>query len=628
MILYHIKEVSNVSIGIFNVEMIKKMDLMTGGFSARYGDKMSSVLDIEYREGCTDRIRGQASLSLTDFDALLEGPLGSDGSFIVCARQSYTQYILKLLNEAPQIHPSFYDIQGVVAYHLAAQDKLLLKFIHAGDNFTYDPTTTSTNVLTNSYFTGTYTGSLSQSWHDSTEEHARYFSSMYAIQNNYVASSAALLKSEISYYDEIESEHSDQLHLYEDKFHSVPITGPINAFYNSTSDYLYDNNLHIRILEFNSSYDMQATHFYGIKTGASYQRIFYYQNLTEQETFSFSTNNYKYPKITDSLWNVNPLDHAFGNINAESFKTTGYLENIFQIGEKAVVNIGGRFDYFDLNKDLTWSPRLNIAYKFSPEFTMRGAWGYFYQSPIYQQLASSIASDTNTQSQRAIHYILGADYDIISDAEDHKFFKLKLEAYHKTYSDLISSTVSSSGRISYSRRNDAIGRATGLDAYLMYSTSSMSGWISYSLLKSDQKMLTNDTIGYFPRNTDQRHTLAVVADFDLGSAWSMNTRVVYGSGYPYTPSVAVYNKASLSWEWQLGKTNSVYLPAYQRVDVRVSKDFEIFGCSSSAFLDISNLFDFKNVQAYAYQFDNKGNPEIVPQNLWPILPTLGMTIRF
>jgi hypothetical protein len=259
---------------------------------------------------------------------------------------------------------------------------------------------------------------------------------------------------------------------------------------------------------------------------------------------------------------------------------------------------------------------------------MRGAWGYFYQSPIYQQLAYSTASDTNTQSQLAIHYVLGTDYELISDEENHNFLKLKLEAYRKTYSDLISSTVSSSGRINYSRRNDAIGRASGIDAYVMYSTSGFSGWISYSLLNADQKMVTNDGVGYFPRNTDQRHTLAVVADVDLGEAWSLNTRMVYGSGYPYTPSVAVYNKSAGAWEWQLGNPNSAYLPAYKRVDLRVSKNFGMLGLSSSVFLDISNIFNFTNVQAYRYRFDNQGNPQVEAQDLWPILPTLGMTARF
>ncbi|MCX6138229.1 MAG: TonB-dependent receptor, partial [Ignavibacteriales bacterium] len=80
---YHIKEVPNASIGIMNMEMISTVDLMTGGFPARYGDKMSSVVDIEYREGSRERSSGSLSLSITDADCVAEGPLGENGSFIL-----------------------------------------------------------------------------------------------------------------------------------------------------------------------------------------------------------------------------------------------------------------------------------------------------------------------------------------------------------------------------------------------------------------------------------------------------------------------------------------------------------------------------------------------------------------
>jgi len=136
---YHIKEASNVSIGIFDVDMIKTMDLITGGYSARYGDRMSSVLDIEYREGSKERLQGQANVSMTDFSGLCEGPIGENGSFILGARQSYLQYIKNMLGVAQQIHPAFYDVQGVLSYQLAPQHKIILKFIHAGDKFSQDP---------------------------------------------------------------------------------------------------------------------------------------------------------------------------------------------------------------------------------------------------------------------------------------------------------------------------------------------------------------------------------------------------------------------------------------------------------------------------------------------------------
>jgi hypothetical protein len=627
---YHIKEASNASIGIFDADMIQKMDLMTGGFTARYGDKMSSVLSIDYRDGSTDRVRGQASLSMTDADGLIEGPLGSNGSFIVGARESYTQLVMKMLNLSPGLHISFYDAQGVLSYRLAPQHKISLLFIHAGDGFNEDPSLDIGSSYTYPYYTTNhvYMGSFSQSWHDTSEQHAHYYSSMVALQSTDVISSEAVLKSEISYYDQLESEHS--LRQNQDAFLFVSSSLPENIFYRDTVNKLYDNNLRIKTLELKSSYDTQILPFYSIDFGASYQRIFYYQDLVNQQTIAeFTNNGLQYPDTTNSFQNENALNNQFGRIDAQSFKAAGYMENIIQVGERAIINLGGRVDYFDIDKDLTWSPRLNLAYKISPELTIRAAWGDFYQSPVYEQLEYSTPSDTNTQSQRAVHYVLGGDYKIISDVENHDFLNLKIEAFHKTYIDLISSTVSNSGIIYYSRKNDAIGRASGVDVYLTYSIPWLSGWISYSYLAADQKLTAPDTISYyFPRNTDQKHTLAMVTTFDLGKTWSMNVRLVYGSGYPYTPMIAVYNQSYKVWTWQLGGPNSAYLPGYKRVDVRVTKDFQLFGFPSSAFLDISNIFDFTNVQSYNYEYDNQGNPQAVPVKLFPILPTLGFTVKF
>lgn len=625
---YHVKEASNASIGIFDADMIQKMDLMTGGFTARYGDKMSSVLSIDYREGNKDRMKGQASLSMTDADALIEGPIGSNGSFIIGARESYAQLVMKMLNLSPGLHISFYDAQGLLAYRIAPQHKLSLLFIHAGDLFRDDPSFDFGSAYTYPFYTTNhaYMGSFSQAWHDTSEQHAHYYSSMIALQSTDLVSSEAALKSEISYYDQLESEHSWRQSQYSFLFHSTGI--PNDIFYRDTVNGRYDNDLRIKTLELNSSYDMQVLPFYGIKAGASYQHIFYDQEQVNQWTIAeFTNNGNQYPDTSNTLRNQNGIDNEFGNIDAQSYKAAGYLENIFQVGEQTIINIGGRVDYFDINRDLTWSPRINLAYKMTSDLTLRAAWGYYYQSPVYQQLAHSTPSDTNTQSQRAIHYVIGGDYQIVSNGED--FLNLKIEAFHKTYSNLISSTVSSSGRIYYSRKNDAVGRASGVDFYLMYSIPGLSGWISYSYLKADQKLTINDTLGYyFPRNTDQRHTLAVVADIDLGKAWSLNVRVVYGSGYPYTPSIAVYNATYNTWTWQLGNPNSAYLPAYKRVDVRVTKDFSFFRFPSSAFIDVSNIFNFQNVQSYNYGYDNDGNPKTSAENLFPILPTLGMTVKF
>ena len=204
---------------------------------------------------------------------------------------------------------------------------------------------------------------------------------------------------------------------------------------------------------------------------------------------------------------------------------------------------------------------------------------------------------------------------------------MKIEAYYKQYDQLISSVRTSSGRITYSRKNDATGWARGLDLYVALNLSNFYGWLSYGYLESREDLL-RDKIGEYPRYTDQRHTISLVGDWNLGSSWGANLRVQYGSGYAYTPSTSVYNSQTRQWSWVQGGKNSGTLPPYRRVDIRVSKEFEIWKLSTLAYFDVSNLLNFTNVQSYRYRFDRNGNPYIEEVKLWPILPTLGMTVKF
>jgi outer membrane receptor protein involved in Fe transport len=626
---YHVKEAPNVSIGIFDVDMIKTMDLITGGYSARYGDRMSSVLNIEYREGSKERLQGQVNASMTDFSGLCEGPIGENGSFIVGARQSYLQYIKDMIGVAKEIHPAFYDVQGVLAYQLAPQHKLSLKFIHAGDSFSRDPIVNGWSSYNPAYHDGSgLIGPLSVSQSDSTEVHAQYYSSMAALQSTDVLSSDVLLKMEVSYYDQRESEHSGELEPYASHFRS----GSVNGFYRSVYDRSYNSNLRIQTLEFNSSVEIQASSFLGIRTGANYLPIFYDRKYSDRRMYTELTNyDYKtnrYPDTLHTLQDFSPPATNLDSVHTHSYKLGGYVENVLQLGEHVILNIGGRVDYFDLNKDVTWSPRILSAYKIDDALTLRGAWGYYYQSPVPDQLSFSAASDTNTQSQRAIHYTLGMEYNRILNTETHSFLKLKIDGIYKTYDNLISAIFSTyNENLQYSKKNDAVGRAKGLDVFVMYSEPGFSGWLSYSWLNAEQRMIV-DTLGYFPRGTDQRHTIASVATIDLGNTWDLSLRLTYGSGYPYTPSIAVYDNSKKQWNWIVSKPNSATMPAYRRVDVRVSKDFTIIGLSASAFLDVSNVFNFNNIQTYNYTFDTHGQPTVEEIRLWPILPTLGMAIKF
>ncbi len=619
---FHVKEAPNASISIFNIDMMQKVTLVTGGFSAKYGDRMSSVMDIQYREGDRDRFKGIATVSMTNVDALIEGPLTSDITFILGGRKSYVEYAMSFLHIDQDVHPSFYDVQGVVTYTITPRDKLQLEFIHSGDTFLLDPSTSPSGPFD---YTGQYKGTPANFHEFSSsyeEEHARYISNLFDIQSSNILSSTAFLKGELSYYEQIEEEYS-----YNSTDYSRDITSTPNYFYRSKQEHLYSNDLKIRTLEAKSALSLQATPWYELNFGLSYQTIFYDQQLLDRRPFTETTNTIQYPDTTHTYRVDSSVDAANEFVSARSFKFASYLEHVFQLNDDLILNVGGRVDYFDFNKDWSASPRFNLSYRFPDQTTLRAAWGFFYQSPIYSELAYSVASDSNTKGEKATHYILGLERVIPFDPLSASSLTLKIEAYEKLYDQLISSARTSSGRITYSRKNDATGWARGFDLYIALNLSSFYGWLSYGFLESREDLL-NDKIGEYPRYTDQRHTVSLVGDWNLGSSWGTNVRAQYGSGYAYTPSTAVYNSQTRQWSWVQGNKNSGTLPPYRRVDIRVSRQFELWKLSALAYFDVSNLFNFTNVQSYRYRFNSNGNPYVEQVTLWPILPTVGMTVKF
>ena len=380
---YHIKEAPNASVGIFNVDLMNKVNIITGGFSAKYGDKMSSVLNIDYREGDREYYSGAASLSFAYFDGFVEGPIGENGSFIFGARKSYMEYLLSVIEDEDisSARPSFYDLQGIINFDISKRSKLFFHFIHAGDDFTYKPQTNSSTKL------------------EKENNLASYYSTLLGLRNQNILSSKALLSAEINFYDQRDNEYR----LFEREYKDVDLL----------VDRLTYDTLQIKTLEIKTDLQYQLSQNYQFDLGASFSNI-------------------EYKRFADDIWTIDDTINyqgAYGSdaVNAKSFKYSIYAENIFSISS-FTFNLGGRLDYFDLNKSLDFSPRLNVSFDLGNNARLKGAWGYFYQSPIYDQIRYSEASDTNTQNQLAIHHIIGLE-QLIYLSNNNDYLNLRVEGY-------------------------------------------------------------------------------------------------------------------------------------------------------------------------------------------------------
>ncbi len=385
------------------------------------------------------------------------------------------------------------------------------------------------------------------------------------------------------------------------------------------------NQLTINTIEVKSSLTTQINDIYEVRGGISYQHLNFQQNRIDSIKYrNFNTID-RSPDTTRTLWNDNSSSAQF--INVSSYKLAGYIENVFSFDNQFFMNIGGRFDHFDINQQSMFSPRFSATYKFTDGTTVRAAFGHYYQSPLYQQLRLSFRADSNTKAQRAIHYVAGIEHRFGFEENNH--LTLKLEGYYKDYTDLISSQrtfgnpiISNQGMV-YSRRNDAVGYATGFDLFAVFAVGRWSGWASYGYLVAKEDIL-NDNIGYFPRTTDQRHSFSAILNIDAGKAWLLSIRYVYGAGFAFTPQV--WNTQTS--RWVAGTRNSEYFPYYQRVDLRADKGFTMFGLQASVFVDISNLLNRDNVYQFSYRYNSDGSGRVETISLFPIIPTAGLTILF
>ncbi len=649
---FHAKYAGSAAIGVFNTDLVKKIDLVNGGFSAEYGDRMSSVLNIQYRDGRKDRIGGQAGVSLTNVDALVEGPIGEHGSFIVGARQSFTEFLVGLLVPDERIKPSFYDVQGQVSYNLSSRDNLTFQFVHSGDRFQIDPDPNSGKVNYATSVRGELTD-ISGTWTSRNLINSRYGSTMLNLRSRNVVSPTLILRTEVSYYDQ-----------FDDESYSEESTGAYRGVVRPATPggisprtyYQYDtykgngyNRLNVQTLEARSIADVEVSSLYQIRAGLGYQNLAYKQQKEAIDNRTRDNSFNTYPDTLRQQYNGNSAQPYFG-FDTRSFKANGFIENIFQIDESLLLNIGGRFDYFDLNRDLNLSPRVNVSYSSPLGITFRAAWGLYFQSPLYRQLLSYQSSDTNTKAQRAIHYVASAERRFSLGSVENSFLAssspssneasltLKVDAYYKDYSNVISANrdlanraLSTGGILYPTKRNDARASARGVDVFLAFMLGRLNGWLSYGLLEAREALL-RDTIydaNYsYARFTDQRHAAALVTDYDFGEGWSGGVRYTFGSGYAYTPYVPIYREFLRQWTWAEGEKNSAHLPAYQRLDIRIDKRLTVFGLNAAFYLDISNVTNNPNVYTFNYTLDGDGKPVRKSVTLWPIIPTLGFTVMF
>ncbi|MBK7160680.1 MAG: TonB-dependent receptor [Ignavibacteria bacterium] len=560
------------AIGFINVKFIQETGILTGGFPSTFGDKLSSVIDINFREGSKKKFYSDINLSIAGFGGIFEGPLSEKGSYMFSIRRSYLELIKNSIRLSSV--PNYWDFNLKADYEISPKDKITLIGLLGLDKIDFSEESAENNPYGNS-------------------------------QDDQKTFAAGINYKKLFKKGFIQTVLSDS---YTDNY-IVQIDGQsaLIKFENKA------NNNEI-ILKSDLNYQLSSNLSLNTGIGGKYAGIKNYLFLkgdTNAAGFVFDTIN------ADSKFNAVKL---FGHANL----TSKFLK------DRLVVNTGVRLDYFDYIRLKTYfSPRIGASYKITPVTSLNAAAGIYYQSPEYIWL-SSHPDNKNLNSIRSDHYILGLDHFFSGD------LKATVELFYKNYKDypvwkdiptyiLIDGGTEFGPNIVGEAVSAGTGYVKGIDISLQKKLSSQKGLygiINYSYINTGFTALAG---GEKPGAFDPGHQFTLIAGYQFSSGWLAGLKFKYSGGRPYTPLDYDASKRVNREVYATDEFNSSRYPYYMRIDMRVDKKFDFSKASLVCYIELQNLFDRENIYSYYWNEDNK-KPGTIYQ--WAFFPVGGISIQF
>ena len=629
-------------LSFINPDLVSSVLFSAGGFEAKYGDKMSSVLDVQYRR--PREFAGTISASLQGGSLHLEGSSTDHRlTWLIGARYKTNQYLLNSLDTKGDYKPSFGDVQSYVTYDLTPRWELDFLGNFASNKYQFIPQNRQTDFGTLSqalrlqiYFDGqeidqftTMLGALSAIYHDKDEKlNLKFIGSAF----NSKESEATDIQGQY-YIDDLETDFGKP------NFGNVIANRGVGTYLDHTRD---DLNATVFSLEHKGTYTLGRKQFLW---GAKYSN----------EIITDKVSEWKYVDSAGfSVPLTDPQQIILQNVvkqkmNISSNRISSYAEEIWSKETKDTSTIsatlGVRGNYWDLNKQALIGPRGSFGFKpnWKKDFLFKFSSGYYYQPPFYKELIDENGNlNYNIKAQTSIHYVLSSDYNFKSW---NRPFKFTAEAYYKDLYNIIPYQVDNV-RITYSGKNDARGYATGIDMKVNGEfVKGLESWASISIMKtaydikddfyydyynSDGKKIIPgytanwkavDSVkfspGYIPRPTDQRVNFGMFFQDKMPGHpdFKMHLNLLYGTGVPFGPPHSAFYQQILR------------MPPYRRVDIGFSyqalrEDRKLKQKSQSRYLksvwlslEVFNLLGTNNTISYIWVEDVTARQYAVPNYL-------------
>lgn len=611
-----------------NPVLVAGISFSAGGFDARYGDKMSSVLDIRYKKPTSSG--GSVDVSLLGASAHVEGQIGKNLSFLVGSRYKTNSYLLKGLDTKGNYKPKFFDIQGMVNYEFLKNWEISVLGSYTNNYYELIPETreTSFGTLDESYKIKIYfDGKEVDSYRNWLSAATLTFRPNHEMRLRLIASVYQTREEET--YDISGEYWLGRLEVFQGSGQgTVTEVLGVGAYLQHARNYLDGTVYNI---EHRGSHDTRRNNLlWGIK----YQHDQFSYRISEWELQDSA--GYSLPHPPDSSGSVNPPrpDLMLYNVNRSNNslgtgKISAFIQDTWSFplkGSELALTTGIRTIWYDYNSQWVVNPRISISLKpeWKSEILFRLSGGLYSQPPTFREMTDLRGNIVpGLKAQQSLHIVGGTDYFFRAW---NRPFKFVAEAYYKYMYNLIPYEIDNL-KIRYFGTNDATGYAAGIDFRVNGEfVKGVESWASLSLMKTEEQFEGVN----IPRPTDQRFNLAIFfQDYIPGfPTWKMNLTLIYGSGLPVGPPDSPR------------KDHTRRIPPYRRVDIGLSK--QIIGQQTSfapgnplrhiknlwISLDVFNLLQISNTVSYLWVTDINSRQYAVPNYLTPRMINLKLGLEF
>ncbi|MBN1594472.1 TonB-dependent receptor plug domain-containing protein [candidate division FCPU426 bacterium] len=539
---------------VFNPNLVESVDFYAGGYPAEANQALSALLDVKNKTGNTEKYTGLVDLSAATANVVVEGPLGltEKSSFILGLRRTHYDLIIQAMGAGDVVYPYFYDGQAKCMLPLSnGRLEVQSLFSYEGMDLTL---------------------SEAEGFGDDHPEDTRF---------HYLSRRS---NSSVSYD-----------HRLSDRINILTLVGLRfdDSFY-TFSDFYTPSDTQVNMAM------LQARHVWQILLG---------DHHIVKSGFYVITGDFK-AAVNSTVKIPTPNGYYLDQVESDFTLCWPLFAGLFAQDDMELfpdalfINPGINAQYYSGNRQWVINPRLALKWNVLPAWEWHLATGIYSQHPMEANWLDEKYGNPALVAQEAAHYILGSSLDFGAG------FHFQAEAYYKVYRHLL--TEDPDPDIRYT--NNTEGYAYGGDFILQKKLGgNWDGWLTYSYVHSRRKITSRSDPEDFGRNTsvkpvgswftsenERTHALSLILNYEIAAGWQAALTQKIMTGAPFTPVVGAGYVAPIDeYVPQYGRINSARFPAYNSTDLKIT--FPFFGIPDvSAYLQITNVFDIKNVDQYYY----------------------------